>query len=861
VRDGTYPHDVSQHLGFQLAKQPPGTRVVLVWDPEQYINVGTDLVDAGGKPWKTREFAGQDAQFATTWRSRGTNLPTVVLLRPSGHNNRAALDLSFQEGLLSDADALLDLTLRSVLKEYTGIAWESEAVQEAAVLITKNLSGTLAALSWARPGTTVARHDLLAAALAANTPAGRPDDFLRPPQGPAPSVLLQGLNRLYTLPPSSREIARSLLREVVRDDRVDPWLELPTERAVQALLVGATLHALGRRPDALTLRGAGIEGDTTKLVGLLVEVTEDDRWAESVRALATLAERDQDVNTLDRLVGIVDPLRLESLTDAVEGLTPRARDRFLRRALMDLASRADAVAVLRTLTCNGAWTGVEHPDRPPLGGMAAAIAIFASVARRLEQLPQVSSAESLADVYVLAELPTLELDLAQAMEFVRREKDRELTRRLIPLFVTMRRTARHLLSTWDRALANAITDCARFNESDRSVSHLLSSEVFGAGRLPPAVPHVWLVIFDGMRWDTWERVIRPALVDAFEMLGGDASRFALLPSITKISRTSAMAGAAPPGWRNASGAHTANEEALGLRGFRLPPGGTESDWRLIKRADEDVDVWVVEGQPRHYNTVVYNISDDRIHKFDLDVAELNRELRQRIADRVVQDMLTAVDVGDILIVTSDHGFIELDPGDAVDLEIAQGTVNYRYVAGTRLNAYPSVDLGEEGLYSMAVGRQWFRRSGGTFTRYSHGGLSFDELLVPGAVFRHSGAPRLELHWRLPAIELAGMVREPLRAFSELVNRGNRTVYFTLRPSDDRIKIEPQKGTISARDGLMVAVTGELSAGQTIVEVGGSYGLDQTSTNPIEPLIVSVQVEEVPGKVEIDYGALELLDRE
>jgi hypothetical protein len=220
-----------------------------------------------------------------------------------------------------------------------------------------------------------------------------------------------------------------------------------------------------------------------------------------------------------------------------------------------------------------------------------------------------------------------------------------------------------------------------------------------------------------------------------------------------------------------------------------------------------------------------------------------------------------VEDGDILVVTSDHGFVELDREGGRDLGAAGGEVKWRYVAGARVNGQPYVDLGEEGTYSLAVGREWFRRPGGTWTRYSHGGISFDELLVPGAVLRHSGAPRLELRWNPAALELRGVEREPVRGTAELVNAGNRAVQFRLACADDRLRLSPQEGNLSARDRVTLVVEAELPPGRYTAEVSGSYGMERASGDMLPTLALGITVDDAPGKVEIDFSALDLFDEE
>lgn len=96
--------------------------------------------------------------------------------------------------------------------------------------------------------------------------------------------------------------------------------------------------------------------------------------------------------------------------------------------------------------------------------------------------------------------------------------------------------------------------------------------------------------------------------------------------------------------------------------------------------------------------------------------------------------------GDIVLATSDHGFIELPPASAV--VVAQNgtaelgdSVFYRYAKGTvpaGLGPTVNVEVGGE-RHILCVGRAWLKRQGiGQMARYSHGGVSLAELVVPAA---------------------------------------------------------------------------------------------------------------------------------
>src|ERR1019366_1147075 len=98
------------------------------------------------------------------------------------------------------------------------------------------------------------------------------------------------------------------------------------------------------------------------------------------------------------------------------------------------------------------------------------------------------------------------------------------------------------------------------------------------------------------------------------------------------------------------------------------------------------------------------------------------------------DLLQRVRPGDLVFVTSDHGFVELPPDAALVVNHAEiashevkaaETVFYRYTKRFKPSAVSdavAVEAGSEPHF-LCVGRRWLKREGvGTPVRYSHGGL-------------------------------------------------------------------------------------------------------------------------------------------
>ncbi len=99
----------------------------------------------------------------------------------------------------------------------------------------------------------------------------------------------------------------------------------------------------------------------------------------------------------------------------------------------------------------------------------------------------------------------------------------------------LRYRVRRYTDALDRRLATFIrTDLHAFQFGKSSAIRLLPDLLPTGRRL--AGKRVWILVMDGMRYDTWDAVVRPLLTDHFEVVNGlDRAYFSLLPSKTDIA--------------------------------------------------------------------------------------------------------------------------------------------------------------------------------------------------------------------------------------------------------------------------------------------------------------------------------------
>jgi hypothetical protein len=305
------------------------------------------------------------------------------------------------------------------------------------------------------------------------------------------------------------------------------------------------------------------------------------------------------------------------------------------------------------------------------------------------------------------------------------------------------------LDELDHTLAELVSGVPdSFQNGPRSFVGFIKEEL--AGEVQPILSGestklVWVLIFDGMRYDTWEAVVQPILGEHFKITG--TARFCTLPSYTLYARRSVLAGSPPASWVIGKRAASRSEESLFAENVGLAKGETKDKLRLLTDADTSkarTKLNFKESLARPFNVLIYPISDD-CHDYRGDLAAFNDKIRLELIGNkdtgvrgILDDLLCRVKPGDIVLATSDHGFIELPPASAVVVKQRGATglnesVFYRYAKGNDppvLAHSVSIEVAGDPL-TLCVGRTWLKREGiGQVARYSHGGLSLAETVVP-----------------------------------------------------------------------------------------------------------------------------------
>ncbi len=896
------------HFEAWVAQARSSDRLLIVLDPERYLDLG-DEVRVGRRTWPVYHYAENDLAFRAAYANRpdDPNFCHIVWVTPSPYRRGRPdkLNLSFVADVLRRADRILDLSLAGLLRSFLpGEVFPDAGLHVFGDILSRRLETLLAGHRELRreigPRQSLDIHHVRALALHCLQPAIPPSGFLFT-QANARDVLARYLRLVWSGQVEESQTMRLLQEQVEQSPFVfdsvaelQPWFQARPDELALLIYVYRALRRYRVANPFNQLRGLGLLAiDPTPLEPLLgdaLALWED----ESLRAkLVQRAEVGLDSvpsewpipkangERLADLIGLLPLHDVSAVGQALRRETAPALVCGLAERFLSLAMRAGGDALDRVLanaaTLNVALAEVETAYTNRARAVVDAIREMAFVITHLyDSFTPSPDLASLVDGYVASGVYRLELARALAEEHVKHLLSPDLRQKLQTYLDQLQRRIWDHLDHLDANLTSLISqDYDAFLNHPRLSTGLLRDTVLAPAFHPTQEHCVWILVFDGMRFDSWEDIVLPALTQHLEIVDEGKVYLSLLPSFTGVARTGLLAGSTPSGWRAANGRHTSNEGILAARLFDIDPVERSHRLRIETASETDTVQRRLGGDidRRPINVLIYNISDDLAHNFQGNLAAMNAVIARQM-QTVADDLQRNVREGDLVVVTSDHGFVELDPkaGIPVGDEILraqgiEGTVQehvfYRHLVGLEHSDGLRVPFHGDRFYTVAQGRAWFQRKGGHLSRYSHGGVSLGEMVVPGVTMQRIVEPFIKLALLGVPRRIKVLEKEAQTLRVTLRNDGNRAAEYTLT-FDTNTDPDGQivRGTLRPRQAR------ELSYTFTPV-----YAPKATERVTVRAMYIDVDGREkrVPARsaaittlprkdvVEIDFGGLDQLD--
>ncbi len=296
-----------------------------------------------------------------------------------------------------------------------------------------------------------------------------------------------------------------------------------------------------------------------------------------------------------------------------------------------------------------------------------------------------------------------------------------------------------------------------------------------------------VMVFDGMRTDAWDELLRPVLEERFEIIESRPGS-AILPTETQLSRKAISAGRMPVEF---IGKESTQELKL-LKSWLKQNMGLNIHFEVVKNDDTIESGMTVRYVSAKLDYIIFNFTDHNLHHNSQDLSFIYNNTVQTIIREDVRSVLRELPADALIFITSDHGFTPMPPNKFVipdDLLADKNDAKYRSARTKTLPA--NGDIADK-LVSFAahdlnipatslkksclpIDYVLFPRSGYTLEResgyhnpdrYSHGGLSLAECMVPMVVLgpRQTDQPVLIIE----TVRQVGVVNEGQELTLELV---------------------------------------------------------------------------------------------
>jgi len=894
------PANTVLEFAFQkITSLPDSARLAVLFDPYATLDLAASVVDGSERTWQVITYEGNDLAFRKQHSSSSSERQVIWVVLPEHQRGEIPPHMAIDSlpDIWFRADLILDVSVLGILRELAPAeTWPVLPLWEQASIFSKNLQTILPAVQELRRylerNAALDESAVRALALYCFRPDLPAQEFLFHLDTPA-RVLHKYLSLLWN--GQWTEAGRKLLQTQalkaprISTEAIQPWLMATPVELARYIYLRQVLKRFEVPNPVNQLRGLGMfELDPENLeshsIRLLDIWEQNPLWKQEIIQQAEASLNDDDIHRLVDLFEIRDPHSILQAMRQTE--TPAILSDLLVRFIQIGLSASDnwnfSTQWLRPALLSSSIRTRFSETCTMLASILDEIAFIDSC--RKVVLPDTPELARLLDWYTENKLYELEYAQARAAAQIMRvpENIRLPLRRYLN---GQRKWLKSFLNECDHLLAKVIsTNWNGYLGHPRLSTNVLWNTVKRKRLRATLSSRLWVVVFDGMRWDTWMRHVRPRLLETFEMIETEKPYVSLLPSWTRIARAGLLAGKTPGSWMNEQGRSMSQ---LDLVARLLEVKRQEIHFSSNMESDQKFSQLLDQGNCA-YNVLIYNVSDDNLHAIKGSLVDLNKSV-DGIMERIIQDLSGLVGKNDTVIISSDHGFTELDEEFAVSItddtrwqrqtDSLVSPIRYRYIIGDQIP--PELSRRHQDVlkvayknypeeYIVPVGNLWFKRveNTGPTDHYSHGGVSFAEMVVPGAVLKLIAQRVVKPEFEFVPKSVEVIEGETATLSIRLVNKGN-----TIMAGNISIQADLGGEAFNSNVNLLAG-----NSQNWFYPVVGIYrklsGNREEETKSIKVLLtyqdlegqevhvqkrITVTVQPRTDKVEIDFGGLPDLD--
>lgn len=867
-------HTFLDVLASHVSREVDSVRLILVLDPRGLIEAPNPLLDNIDRAWEVCVYDRNDLVLRKTLIDLKRRDERVIVIARGSKD--ATIDLSYIPDIVEEATDIIDCSPSGLLSEKIKDHLPPDLFEEPLIsLWSDKIDEFISSLSKFRKmaGASVVmnRFDAMAVTLAT-------------------SCSKIGIEDLTTLPNNHIERIVHYVKTVVLCDLTDQempvlktiifgsephpqllnWCNLERSSLIRFLYFGiiAARYAVPRGIHDLEKLGLldfdlhSFDESTTTVIRTL----KDDVHLQM--SICAEAEKEPDLTVaLSKLLETIKFVSFdEMLTMLMADPFPAVVVVLGRTVLKSILESQEGKAALIRMLDKDDQTDVyqKSPFSQKAHQTRELIKYFGWFARTLSKpLQPHSGLPHLIEMYHKNGLHLLDLNLVEIKEIIRLLKDDILTNTLKQFISQIEHQAGSIIDMYDQALAKEITtdfsSYVHFQQlNTQTLRNLIQAGIHRKER-------VWIIVLDGLRLDSWDCVVWPRLKEFFEVDGEEQLYLSTLPSYTDISRVAFFAGKPPSFWKDYFNNPTTDHNILLSRYLGLGKDESKKLLKIVARVEEKAEQEELDFESAQYRVLIFNVSDDWIHHEQGSLVRVNEIIKERLEKIVLPELRSKIKPEDIVVITSDHGFIDLrkEYAHIVDLkalgDIDLSDVAYRYIRGRKYTRGAYITYDNKETWTVAVGHEWFERpkGAGKKARYSHGGISMAEMVVPAVRLRKKVGLRTEIviHVEAPEEAVPGdMITIPVK----VANQGTVETYVNLSCRLSGLLIAETKVKLPEGVSYTWDISVKVDPKATQLAVSAQYVTPQKEKKTVKRQLI-IPIKEVGAKVSIDTSALDIFD--
>nr|MBI9047497.1 PglZ domain-containing protein [Anaerolineaceae bacterium] len=305
-------------------------------------------------------------------------------------------------------------------------------------------------------------------------------------------------------------------------------------------------------------------------------------------------------------------------------------------------------------------------------------------------------------------------------------------------------------------------------------THQFLERVFRKYWDPKGSQKAYILVFDGMRTDAWKMFLRPIFETRYKV-EKEFPGSAILPTETNLSRKAISAGRLPDAFQ-----YESKRESTLLENWLKKNLSYKVKFEVIKDDDATNSGMAIWYRSEKLDYIVFNFTDENLHHNEQELSFIYDNTVNQIIREDVQAVLREIPDNATIFITSDHGFTTLPDGQ---LQVPNSVATPQDTKYRCVRAQQRYTEKEENVTTFVADQMHipthsldrnapdfryvlfprpnllFKRASGRHApdRYSHGGLTMAECLIPMVVI--IGKEQKQSLFRLDSVKQVNIARE------------------------------------------------------------------------------------------------------